>query len=275
MATIGDIIGKGAKEAIESTVKNTNKVVNEVVEEVVEETGKKGNKRKKKKNKRSKNKNMDVNDVDPEYLKEIEKEIKTNRSSSDELLNDMKNKSSFTEEQRKTIEMNREKKRQEKIDAEIERQRREHANQEQGRMNAENAEIERKKRETMNSNDPNKLDTYAELDQQKNENTANSSFAGSEYEEYAKKHKVDEKSFDEKAKQAELKERLELKHGSRVKDQIKTEENAKDSRKFFTNDNIKKTIGLGVGGALVFNMFDKGGQMSNAELYGQQSPYGY
>lgn len=69
--------------------------------------------------------------------------------------------------------------------------------------------------------------------------------------------------------------------GSKVKNNIKekakeqADEKVDDSRKFFTNDNIKKTVGLGVGGAIVFNMFDKGGQMSNAELYGQQQPYGY
>lgn len=56
---------------------------------------------------------------------------------------------------------------------------------------------------------------------------------------------------------------------------VKGRPGQEEDRKFFTNDNIKKTVGLGVGGALIFNMFDKGGQMSNAELYGQQSPYGY
>lgn len=47
------------------------------------------------------------------------------------------------------------------------------------------------------------------------------------------------------------------------------------SKNFFNKTNIQKGVGLGVGGALVFSMFDKGGQMSNSELYGQQQPYGY
>lgn len=47
------------------------------------------------------------------------------------------------------------------------------------------------------------------------------------------------------------------------------------AKDFFNKTNIQKGVGLGVGGALVFSMFDKGGQMSNSELYGQQQPYGY
>lgn len=43
----------------------------------------------------------------------------------------------------------------------------------------------------------------------------------------------------------------------------------------FSKSNAQKAVGLGVGGYLVLNMFDKGGQMSNAELYGQQQQYGY
>ena len=47
-----------------------------------------------------------------------------------------------------------------------------------------------------------------------------------------------------------------------------------EARKYLTKSNIQKGVGLGVGGYLVLNMFDKGGQMSNAELYGQQQQYG-
>lgn len=47
-----------------------------------------------------------------------------------------------------------------------------------------------------------------------------------------------------------------------------------DARKLLTKSNIQKGVGLGVGGYLVLNMFDQGGKMSNAELYGQQQQYG-
>jgi hypothetical protein len=37
---------------------------------------------------------------------------------------------------------------------------------------------------------------------------------------------------------------------------------------------LKKTIPIAVGGGLIFSMFNRGGQMSNSELYGQQPQYG-
>lgn len=38
---------------------------------------------------------------------------------------------------------------------------------------------------------------------------------------------------------------------------------------------LKQAIPIAVGGGLVFSMFNRGGQMSNSELYGQQNSYGY
>lgn len=41
---------------------------------------------------------------------------------------------------------------------------------------------------------------------------------------------------------------------------------------------LKKAVPIGVGGGLLFTLFDRGGQMSNSELYGQTNngnPYGY
>lgn len=46
------------------------------------------------------------------------------------------------------------------------------------------------------------------------------------------------------------------------------------NNKFFTKENIQKGVGLSVGGYLVLNMFNNGGKMSNAELYGQTQQYG-
>lgn len=37
----------------------------------------------------------------------------------------------------------------------------------------------------------------------------------------------------------------------------------------------KQVLGTAVGGGLIFSMFNRGGKMSNSELYGQSSPYGY
>ena len=37
----------------------------------------------------------------------------------------------------------------------------------------------------------------------------------------------------------------------------------------------KQMLGAAVGGGLIFSMFNRGGQMTNSELYGQSSPYGY
>ena len=37
---------------------------------------------------------------------------------------------------------------------------------------------------------------------------------------------------------------------------------------------LKKAVPVAVGGGLVFSMFNRGGQMSNSELYGQQQQYG-
>ena len=37
---------------------------------------------------------------------------------------------------------------------------------------------------------------------------------------------------------------------------------------------LKKAVPIAVGGGLVFSMFNRGGQMSNSELYGQQQQYG-
>lgn len=37
----------------------------------------------------------------------------------------------------------------------------------------------------------------------------------------------------------------------------------------------KQILGTAVGGGLIFSMFNRGGKMSNSELYGQSSPYGY
>lgn len=56
---------------------------------------------------------------------------------------------------------------------------------------------------------------------------------------------------------------------------IRTEEATAGSRKYLTKSNIQKGVGLGVGGYLVLNMFNSGGQMSNADLYSQQQQYGY
>ena len=36
----------------------------------------------------------------------------------------------------------------------------------------------------------------------------------------------------------------------------------------------KQLLGTAVGGGLIFSMFNRGGQQSNAELYGQSTPYG-
>lgn len=38
---------------------------------------------------------------------------------------------------------------------------------------------------------------------------------------------------------------------------------------------LKQAIPIAVGGGLVFSMFNRGGQMSNSELYGQQNSYSY
>ena len=38
---------------------------------------------------------------------------------------------------------------------------------------------------------------------------------------------------------------------------------------------LQKAIPTAIGGGLVFSMFNRSGQMNNAELYGQQRPYGY
>ena len=38
---------------------------------------------------------------------------------------------------------------------------------------------------------------------------------------------------------------------------------------------MQNAIPMAVGGGLIFSMFDRKGQMSNKELYGQASPYGY
>jgi hypothetical protein len=38
---------------------------------------------------------------------------------------------------------------------------------------------------------------------------------------------------------------------------------------------LKKAIPVTVGGGLIFSMFNRGGQMSNSELYGQSNQYGY
>ena len=36
---------------------------------------------------------------------------------------------------------------------------------------------------------------------------------------------------------------------------------------------IRHAVPIAVGGGLVFSMFNRGGNMSNSELYGQQQPY--
>lgn len=38
---------------------------------------------------------------------------------------------------------------------------------------------------------------------------------------------------------------------------------------------MRQAVPIGIGGGLVFSMFNRNGQMSNSELYGQQKPYGY
>lgn len=53
---------------------------------------------------------------------------------------------------------------------------------------------------------------------------------------------------------------------------FKQSNEAKES-KIFNQKNIKTAVGVGVSGAIVMNMFNKGGQMSNSELYGQQQKY--
>ena len=47
----------------------------------------------------------------------------------------------------------------------------------------------------------------------------------------------------------------------------------KKESKIFNKSNVSTAVGIGVSGAIVFNMFNKGGQMSNSELYGQQQKY--
>ena len=38
---------------------------------------------------------------------------------------------------------------------------------------------------------------------------------------------------------------------------------------------MRQAVPIGIGGGLVFSMFNRNGQMSNSELYGQAKPYGY
>lgn len=103
-----------------------------------------------------------------------------------------------------------------------------------------------------------------------------SAFSRKQYDEYAKRNKVDESYILEKERQSTLKEQLKKKHESNTQRarQEKTNINKEEARKFLTKSNIQKGVGLGVGGYLVLNMFDQGGKMSNAELYGQQQQYG-
>lgn len=103
-----------------------------------------------------------------------------------------------------------------------------------------------------------------------------SAFSRKQYDEYAKRNKVDESYILEKERQSTLKEQLKKKHESNTQRarQEKTNINKEEARKLLTKSNIQKGVGLGVGGYLVLNMFDQGGKMSNAELYGQQQQYG-
>lgn len=53
------------------------------------------------------------------------------------------------------------------------------------------------------------------------------------------------------------------------------EKAAKDGDKTIFGLTGKQMLGTAVGGGLIFSMFNRGGQMTNSELYGQSSPYGY
>lgn len=53
------------------------------------------------------------------------------------------------------------------------------------------------------------------------------------------------------------------------------EKAAKDGDKTIFGLTGKQVLGTAVGGGLIFSMFNRGGKMSNSELYGQSSPYGY
>lgn len=110
-----------------------------------------------------------------------------------------------------------------------------------------------------------------------------SAFNGSHVDDYQMKNRVDEKTLLEKDRQARLKDKLSSKHSDSKayaeKKVQRAQKEAAEAKKQTAKDllsrkNIQKGVGLGVGGYLVLNMFDKGGQMSNAELYGQQQQYG-
>lgn len=76
-----------------------------------------------------------------------------------------------------------------------------------------------------------------------------------------------------------LKDNLEKELKSKFYDKDKLQKQLKESQKtkqmdnFFNNKYTKTAIGAGVSGAIVLNMFNNGGQMSNSELYGQQQRY--
>ena len=61
---------------------------------------------------------------------------------------------------------------------------------------------------------------------------------------------------------------------NRAKSKI-AEKAAKDGDKTIMGLTSKQILGTAVGGGLIFSMFNRGGKMSNSELYGQSSPYGY
>ena len=42
-----------------------------------------------------------------------------------------------------------------------------------------------------------------------------------------------------------------------------------------TDKALRAVVPAAIGGGLIFSMFDRGGQMTNNELYGQSRPYGY
>lgn len=113
----------------------------------------------------------------------------------------------------------------------------------------------------------------SQINNWENDQIANTSiFSSSSYDDYAKKNKVDNSYLLKKEKQANLKSKIVDQSSSINKKKVNN--SADEAKKLFSKSNIQKGVGLGVGGYLVFNMFDKGGQMSNAELYGQQQQYG-
>ena len=96
---------------------------------------------------------------------------------------------------------------------------------------------------------------------------------------YNKKHNMANISESEFRNQNKLKEELLEKHGQ---EKLNKKINDKSAGAAATQkDNfgkmdsfLKKAVPIAVGGGLVFSMFNRGGQMSNSELYGQQQQYG-